>query len=490
MQEKLVGDVKSVSVVKNYGSALLMELQIDFDTVKIFGQQDEIMAFMGKRVYYTLRDDIIEGVPTQVVASIAEVRVIDVVKSVDNIKLIPMTQKRNVCNFSIRECKYGEFYPGCIALLTAIQSGSSRKTQWVDCTLIDQESKEFSLRIFTKNNLDNAMEIFKEWLGSYVTFDMKVTQYGNQTEEIAIIQDTVTISPEVEVSRKVILNEIANDPALDEYEKTHNLMKYIKSTIDGEPGYMLVRMASEIYMINALANISNDFDIQAMKRAVYTSRGYLKPHKKNWSRPMLNSNCALRCKGLQEDTELLLILDVMSQEEVSPTKSMYIRIRKMVDDCIKMEKGVVMFDGKPSIVDRFTGNAAEVKFGNDKYEVKYTEAPVLANADGNDKGIDESNMTKFKDALYFTLYLDTYLTMYKKVGDGKYIYVQTGSESTPKDSMIQQAYNVLEQTPVTGDSKFKVKTDGGFTIKAPDGVELQTFKNKVSVKNNIQVTYG
>ena len=157
---------------------------------------------------------------------------------------------------------------------------------------------------------------------------------------------------------------------------------------------------------------------------------------------------------------------------------------------ITMEKGVVMFDGKPSIVDRFTGNAAEVKLGNDKYEVKYTEAPVLANADGNDKGIDESNMTKFKDALYFTLYLDTYLTMYKKVGDGKYIYVQTGSESTPKDSMVQQAYNVLEQTPVTGDSKFKVKTDGGFTIKAPDGVELQAFKNKVSVKNNMQVTYG
>ena len=49
MQEKLVGDVKSVSVVKNYGSALLMELQIDFDTVKIFGQQDEIMAFMVNR---------------------------------------------------------------------------------------------------------------------------------------------------------------------------------------------------------------------------------------------------------------------------------------------------------------------------------------------------------------------------------------------------------------------------------------------------------
>lgn len=359
MQEKLVGDVESVSVVKNYGSALLMELQIDFDTVKIFGQQDEIMAFMGKRVYYTLRDDIIEGVPTQVVASIAEVRVIDVVKSVDNIKLIPMTQKRNVCNFSIRECKYGEFYPGCIALLTAIQSGSSRKTQWVDCTLIDQESKEFSLRIFTKNNLDNAMEIFKEWLGSYVTFDMKVTQYGNQTEEIAIIQDTVTISPEVEVSRKVILNEIANDPALDEYEKTHNLMKYIKSSIDGEPGYMLVRMASEIYMINALANISNDFDIQAMKRAVYTSRGYLKPHKKNWSRPMLNSNCALRCKGLQEDTELLLILDVMSQEEVSPTKSMYIRIRKMVDDCIKIRRGVLNeaeeIDGYGKFISNFSG---------------------------------------------------------------------------------------------------------------------------------------
>ena len=40
MQEKLVGDVKSVSVVKNYGSVLLMELQIDLDTVKIFGQQD------------------------------------------------------------------------------------------------------------------------------------------------------------------------------------------------------------------------------------------------------------------------------------------------------------------------------------------------------------------------------------------------------------------------------------------------------------------
>ena len=339
MQEKHNGVIEKVTLVKSVGTCDLVELRIGFDHIKAWGDFSEYNQLVDKNVWYTTRHDVIEGVECLVIAQIAELKKVNVVESVKNVKLIPLGNKREVCNCSIKNTRNGDFYPGCVALLCDHEAKSSAKTTWIDCKMIDADSREFVLRIFTKNIQATAEKAIAGWHGKYVQFDMKVTQYGYQTEEIDVLQDEIVLSPEVEVARNIIMQEMLNDAALMEYEKKVGILNILTNTIDSEPGYALVRIASEIFMINSLENISSNFDIKAMKRAAICSRGYYRPSQKSWSKSLLNTNLALKVKELGDDEELIHILDVMTETEVSPTKHLYIAIRNVVDDILKIRSG-------------------------------------------------------------------------------------------------------------------------------------------------------
>ena len=339
MQEKHKGKIDKCTFIKRFGDVDLVEFQIGFDLIKAWGDFSEYNQLVDKPVWYTTRIDIIDGQSCLVVAQIAEIKKVNVVEKVDNIKLIPIGNKRDICNFSISTIRNGDFIPACVALLCSWESRSSAKTTWIDCKMIDADSREFVLRIFTRNIKERAEKSIDSWVGKYVSFDLKATQYGYQTEEISPMLEEIVLSPEVEVAKTILMNEIVQDDALISYEKANSLLNILMNTIDGEPGYMLVRMASEIFMINSLENISSNFSTRSMKRAVICSRGYLKPHQKPWSKSMFNTNLAIKVKELGDDTELIAMLDVATEAEISPTKQLYITIRNMVDDIIKIRRG-------------------------------------------------------------------------------------------------------------------------------------------------------
>ena len=344
MIERLTGKVNKVQFIKNVGSSLdLCEITIGFDCLKIFYTVADLMLYLDKDVYYTVRQDMIDGRIETVVCELAELYTIQTVESIDNVKLIPEGNKRTICNFNSREVRYGEYYSGRVAFLASFAPGSSRKSTWYDLTLIDAESKEFSMKYFTsKDDMEHMAQVLQEYVGHYVTFDLRSTRYGFQVEQnevLYLLPNAVELSPEVEVAKKVVLDTIAKDEALMAYDATHHLVDTLVSRIDGEPGYMLVRMASEIYMINAIDNISTDLDIRAMKRAVICSRGYCLGGKRKWSRPLLNTNKCMKIVPLKEDTELMLMLDVFAEEDRSETNKTYVKIRGLVNDIISIRRG-------------------------------------------------------------------------------------------------------------------------------------------------------
>ncbi len=335
------GTCDSVRFLKNIGKGLdLCEVIIEFDAIKIFYPISELEEFVGHRVQYITRQDVIDGVEERVICEIAKVSTIQVVSSVDNIKLIPEGNSRTVCNFAIKDVRFGEFYPGRIAYLSSYKLGASRKAKWIDCTLIDKESKEFDLRIFASHdNTDDSNErMMSACVGRYVEFDMESTKYGYQTKSIEPIIADVELSPEVTVAMTVLNSEIDKDPGLISYRNLTDVINKLKDVIDGEPGYALVRIASEIYLTNAIDSISSDLDIRAMKRAAICSRGYLLPHKVKWSKTMLNTNMAVRCPQLKTDMELMYILDTLCENPPSATKRMYIKIRGLVNDIIDIRR--------------------------------------------------------------------------------------------------------------------------------------------------------
>ena len=342
MIERLCGKVEKVTFIKNVGQDLdLCEIQIDFDVMKIFYETSELMQFINCEVQYTTRQDVIDAKIERIVCELVKLSNIQTVQSTENIKLIPEGSKRTVCNVESKDFRFGEFYPNCVALMTKHELGSSPRAKWFDCTMIDTSSREFMVRLFASNIETNMMnELLESFHGRYVAFDLECTKYGYQTKEIAPLPNEVEQSPEVLVATEVIKTLIESDPALMAYNTRYSFLDNISSIIDGEPGYALVRMASELYMINAIDNISTDLDIRAMKRAVICSRGYLLPHKMEWSRPMLNINKALQIADLKADREVMIILDVLSGETPSDTKLTYLKIRGLVNDIIKIRRGI------------------------------------------------------------------------------------------------------------------------------------------------------
>ena len=55
---------------------------------------------------------------------------------------------------------------------------------------------------------------------------------------------------------------------------------------------------------------------------------------------MLNTNKVLKSK-LNNDKDLILLLDALSEEEISPTKSVYIRIRKFIKQILNERRGLI-----------------------------------------------------------------------------------------------------------------------------------------------------
>lgn len=342
MIERLQGKVSRITLIENVGQSLdLCEIQIDFDTLKIFYDYGELMEYNDCDVMYTIRKDVVKGVPDLVVCELVKLSTIQTVASTENIRLIPESTKRTLCTFDVKAARYGLFYPNITALMSGYQFGSSPKARWFDCTMIDMYSREFVVRKFEpEGDIESVENEYKKAIGKYVAFDLESTKFGFQTKEIVVLPQSVELSPEVEVAKSILMDMISKDQALKEYCERYNFIQAVGDRIDGEPGYALVRMASELYMINSVENISCDLDIRAMKRAVVCSRGYLLPHKTEWSLPLLNNTKIMSCPGLKTDRELMLIIDVLSNEPASPTKLMYIKIRGLVNDIINIRRGI------------------------------------------------------------------------------------------------------------------------------------------------------
>ena len=339
----LTGKVESVTLVKHISEGLdQCKVRIDFDELIIFDKYADLLKFIGEQVQYSVRQDIVDGQITTVIVNIVDKFTVQILDKVENIRLLPGTGfERAVCTCDIDSLRYGDKEFGVIALLTEIQTRQSDKAKWIDCRMVDKNSKVFTLRIFTSgmNTEVDPVEIAESLIGKYVKFDILSTAYGYQTKEITYVDIPVVVAPEVEIAYTVLMRNLESDKELNSYVNMFNLLNVLKDLMSGDIGYELVYMAAELSIIESIQNISSSYDIRALKRAVYVSRGYLLPCNTRFSKPILNFNKLVRT-NLKLDKELLLIIDPVSIEEASSTKKLYYFIRDFVKKLVDERRGL------------------------------------------------------------------------------------------------------------------------------------------------------
>lgn len=347
----ILGKVEAVKLVEHVGDKLdLCKITIDFDEVYIWGEYNELIQFVGEPVEYSVRRDVIKGEPVTVIANIANKFTVQTLDKKEGIKLIPKSNiGRAECTFDVSTLKFGDTAYNQTVLLSGYTIGKSDKTQWIDCSVIDKYSKVFTLRVFTKSiegDID-AEAAIASFVGYYVKSDITLTKYGYQTKGVELVNVPVVKAPEVDLAITALTQVVESDAELNKYCTAYNMLSVLAGTFRVELGYELVYMAAEIALINELENMSDNYDFRAMRRAVFTSRGYLLPCKTRFSKSVLNFTKVAKTE-LREDRELLLMTDPLAMEDVSQTKTMFYKLREMakyiIDDRRRFEAPVSELD--------------------------------------------------------------------------------------------------------------------------------------------------
>lgn len=339
----LSGIVEKVTFVEHLAEELdHCLITIDFDELHIFGNYNEILTYQGEAVVYRTGKDVWNGQPITRVVNYYIKKVIHTIDKAERVRLIPEdASTRDYCNFSSQAMRRGDTEFGVVALLSSYTKGASGKATWLDLVMIDKDAKQFNVKFFTNRakltmDVDEAAD---ELVGHYVKFDVFYSAYGMQTNEVELLTAEVVNPPEVEVAISQIEQFVSGDEELREFMESTHYIEKLTDIIKGERGYHLVELASELYTIEALCNISCEYDSKLLIRAAVASRAYLLGSKTQFSESMLNINKIL-ASPMRGDKELLLILDPMAREESTPSKEMFYRVKRFVKSIINDRRGV------------------------------------------------------------------------------------------------------------------------------------------------------
>lgn len=339
------GEVEAIELIDTIENDFHhMRVQIDFDYYHLFDNYNEICKLLNKQVTFRYRYDIINSSKEKVLCELAQFHVVQTLDKTSGIKLIPANRSGNACcNFDIRDLRVGDIQYGAIFILSDYTFEKSNKACWVDMSMIDKSSHQFNIRMFLDNDqelINNTLSTIKEMIGKYVLCHVMLNKFGYNTQEITLYNVPVVAQQEVEIAFNMLNEYVVTDTELNEYVSNYNMLDYLKTIVSGEVGYQLVSMAMECMIIDTLGDMSYDFDIKVLKRAVFCSRGYLLPNKTKLSKVVVNITQVLRT-SLKKDKELLNILDPLSIEDVSYNKWMYLEISKFVSSIIEARRGTL-----------------------------------------------------------------------------------------------------------------------------------------------------
>ena len=362
--KKSYGKLDSITFIKHVSEGVdYLKLNIEFDELYFFGSYNEILSLQGEEVEYTAAPDYVEGKQVIVIRSFAERYTVQTLEKVDNIKLIPKKGTKNqICDLDISSLKFGDTAVASTMFMAGYQKGSSAYSTWYDCDMVDSMSKRFKLRLFSKGELAAGYtyeQILDGYTGHYIRADVTYSAYGYQTKNLELVPVTVAVPPEVDIAYEQIKKAIANDAALVAFENKYNLLNNLRNVIYGELGYHLVNIATEIYYIKALENVSEDYNIETLIRAAVCTRVcYINVGNVKFSNMLLNITRVMD-SPLGKDKELMLILDMFNREEVSVTKRIFFDINTFVTNLLDERRAINsnndFKDEVDSIISKYNG---------------------------------------------------------------------------------------------------------------------------------------
>lgn len=329
----------SITKLEELGSGdeiLLVGIDDDVKAYMIF-RYAECLQFLNQEVIVTYRRDVYNGKIETFINTLAGVTRVTTLDREEKIKLF-CHQEDNNSNVCVADMEDGSTMLGAILYCTSCSYEGSKKAAWMALKVRDKAGHVTTLRLF---DYDTAGLDFS---GMYIKANIKKKKaFGLQTDEIRPMDLDFAPNPEIKICRTFIENYFISDNRMYGILKHTKLLDFMEEYIDLEKGYLLVRAATEIDLLEELKNIFDDVDFIALSYALLFRYGYTtKVGLDKYSTTLKTLTFTIQ-QNLPTDlaTKVLQILDADDPDvEPIPERRIYQKVISLADEVIKVKKAV------------------------------------------------------------------------------------------------------------------------------------------------------
>lgn len=312
------------------GGDLLKVTIDDLVTAYWFYDYGKALEFVGQEVIVDYRQDIYNGNMTSFIKTFVRPDVVTTLDKKENFKLY-CEQEDNNSNLSFSEIENGESRKGCIVFCISCEFKSSANAVWQELLIRDKTMHVAKLRCF---DYDNKNADFK---GRYVMADLARNKFGFNADIITPVAGECPENPEIVLASQFILNYFASDAIAMEFITKTFFIDFMKEQVDYELGYGLMRLAMELSMCDTLNNIAKDLDVVSIGQILLMNYAYTT--RSSVLSPSINNIFIAQQYNWPNKKLVLTALD-MGQEVKSSEACAVDSIKKMVDDILRVRKGV------------------------------------------------------------------------------------------------------------------------------------------------------
>lgn len=331
--------VEKIGVVKETAPnihLITIKFYYNEDIVYAFGRYDDYLGYVDNLVTVEFRYEIIEGHESQVVNNLTVIHQVVTLDREDGLKLYTNDLQNIGSNIVFGDIKDGELVERAIVFCQDSQRESSDKASWVKLKVIDNRRRVTYLRMFDPDNEGEHL------IGKWIKCRMRKTKYGFNTTDVMLHEElTIDANPNVVIAERFVQSHIASDLILSDYCNKYNLLQKIKDysyEYGEEQGMLLVRLAMELSVIEETKNMSDQIDIELLKRLAVTSKSYTihTPSTTTYSRNLQNI-IAIAGHTISKDRKLICCLDEgKDAPEVILEREYYLHVNNLAKTLVRI----------------------------------------------------------------------------------------------------------------------------------------------------------
>lgn len=313
----------------------LLQVTVD-DNVKAYMiyVYAESMQFLNQEVIVSYRQDVWKGKIETFINNFTIPVKVSTLDREDGFKLYQEMHDNN-SNICLRDVNNGDTVNGAILYCLNTAYKNSDRAVWMEMKVRDKMGKTATLRLFDYENRDI------NYAGEYIKCNIRKNEYGLTTSAISALPLEFAPNPEIQIARTYIENYFAQDQTMSGIFQNTRLMDYMENYVAEERGYLLVRAAAELDILQSLKNVFNDVNFQNLAYAIMFRYGYVtRKSASPYSDLLVTLTFTLnqRIPGKQASS-VLQILDVDNPNtENTKEKEVFRRIVDLADTVIRTKK--------------------------------------------------------------------------------------------------------------------------------------------------------